>query len=197
MLPSRRKVLQSITVAIPVGLAGCSFGGGPQPTDPAPDTSPTATDAPTSTPPATPVSTPPVNSGGLDSFDPSDIHERIEVGSREGVKAEYKPHDLRIWNALGSEQPVSVRILDRRAKTTVHRGEYGIPADVEIRITLLTPSKYYVQLWGPAIESPETLRVTCSHFDCNESSLDIGIFESGEVRSAVFSTLVACPHPDC
>jgi hypothetical protein len=61
----------------------------------------------------------------------------------------------------------------------------------------LTPSKYYVQLWGPAIDSPETLLVPCRRFDCNESSTDIGIFESGEVRSAVFGTAVACPHPDC
>lgn len=196
MPSSRREILQTLTAAVPVGIAGCAFGGAFPSTDRS-TTSPTATPAPTSTPPATPESTPPVNTGGIGVFDPSSIHNWIEIGSREGVKEEFKPHDIRIWNTLSSERTVFVRILDRLAKTTVHRAEYTIPADEGVRITLLTPSKYYVQLWGPAINPPETLLVPCRHFDCNESSIDIGFFESGEVRSAVFSTLVACQHPEC
>jgi len=197
MPPSRRKILQAITTAVPVGLAGCMSGGPPQTTDQSPSPGSKETPAPTSTPPKTPESTPPVNSGGLDDFDPSDTYKRLAIGSRDAVKEEFKPHDLRIWNAVGTDQTVAVRILDRLEKTTVHRTDYNMPADEEARITLLTPSKYFVQLWGPVIDAPETLRVACHHFDCNVSSTDIGIFGSGEVRSAIFSTLVACPHPDC
>lgn len=197
MPPSRREVLQSITAAVPVGLAGCMAGGASQTTDPSPSTSPTAFPAPTSTPSVTPKTTPPENSGGLDEFNPSNTHKRIEIGSRDGVKDEFKPHDLRIWNALGSEETIFVRILDRLAETTVHRAEYSIPTDEAVRITLLTPSTYYIQLWGPSIDSPETLLVPCERFDCNESETQIGVFESGEVRSTVLTSLAGCPSPDC
>lgn len=197
MPPSRRKVLQAMTAAVPVGLAGCMSGGASTTTDPSLSSSPTAISGPTSTPPATPETTPPENSGGLDDFDPTNIHERIEVGSREGVKEEFKLHDLGIWNTVGSEQSVSVRVLDRLAETAVHRAEYSIPADEAVRIGLLTPSKYYVQLGGAAIDSPETLLVPCERFDCNESKTQIGIFESGAVRSTVLTTLAQCPSLDC
>lgn len=155
------------------------------------------TEEPTRTPPATPESTPPQNAGGLEDVDPKTTYERVEVGSREGVKEDFRPHDILIWNTLSSEQSISVRILDRLAETTAHWAEYSVPADEAVQIRLLTPSKYYIQLWGPAIESPETLLVPCRRFDCNNSATRIGLFETGEVRSGILTTLAECPSPEC
>lgn len=183
----RRALLATVGTGV-ASLSGClAAADGPS----APDSTP-------GTPPATPDSTPPVNTGGLDDFDPSSTSRQVEVGSRDGVKEKFGPHDLLIWNASESEQSVSLRILDRVRETTAHRAGYTIPADAAVEITLLRPSKYYLQLWGPAIDTPETLLVPCDLFDCNASATRIGIFENGRVRSSVISTLVGCPStPDC
>lgn len=182
----RRTVLGTVGTGF-VSLSGClATADGQSPSDTA-----------TRTPPATPEATPPANSGGLDQFDPATTYNRVEVGSREGVKEDFQPHDLLIWNTFEREQTVSLRILDRLGETTTHRATYDIPADAALEVTLLTPSKYYVQLWGPAIDTPETLLVPCDLFDCNTSRTRIGIFEPGQVRSSVLSTLVGCPSPDC
>lgn len=183
----RRTVLGAVGTGLP-SLSGCLVAADGQ----------SASDGATETSPATPESTPPVNTGGVDEFDPSNTYERVEVGSRKGVKEEFKPHHLLIWNTYGSEQTVQLRILDRVAVTTAHRAAYTIPADAALEVSLLTPSKYYVQLWGPAIDTPETLLVPCDLFDCNASITRIGIIETGRVRSSVISTLAGCfSTPDC
>lgn len=183
----RRALLATVGTGI-ASLSGCLAAADGQAT---PDSTP-------GTPPATPRSTPPVNTGGLDDFEPSSTYRQVEVGSREGVDEKFGPHDLVVWNSYGSEQPVSLRILDRVRETTTHRAGYTIPADAAIEVTLLTPSKYYVQLWGPAIDTPETLLVPCDLFDCNASATRIGILENGRVRSSVISTLAGCPStPEC
>jgi hypothetical protein len=102
-----------------------------------------------------------------------------------------------VWNALERETRVSTRILDRVAETTVQQVEYRIPADQAVSVTLLAPSRYFVHLWGPAIESPETLLVPCSMFDCNSSATRLGVLDGGDVRSMVISSLADCPSPDC
>lgn len=183
---NRRTVLATVGTGL-VSFSGCLAAADGQ----------SPSDTPTGTPPATPESTPPANTGGLDEFDPSTTYKWVEVGTREGVKENFKPHDLQLWNTFENEQTVSLRILDRLADTTAHRATYAIPADAALEVTLLTPSKYYVQLWGPAIDTPETLLVPCTLFDCNTSATRIGIFESGRVRSSVLSTLVGCPSPEC
>lgn len=183
---NRRKFL-GLVGGVTSGFAGCLASGT---SDPTPDsTSPT--------PPATPSGTPPVNTGGPDEFDPADAYKQVEVGSRAGVNEDFLPHDLHIWNAASDQRVVNLRILDRLATTTAHRAAYTIPADKGLEVTLLTPSKYYVQLWGPAIDTPETLLVPCDLFDCNESSTGISIHDHGHIHSSVVSTLAGCPGYDC
>lgn len=190
---NRRRVLAAIGAST-LSLAGCLAGG---PTDPASDAaSSTPTDSPTEPPPATPSGTPPVNTGGRGEFDPADTYEYVLVGSRAGVNEDFLPHELNIWNATPGQRLVNLRILDRVANGTVHRAAYTIPADEALEVRLLEPSRYVVQLWGPAIET-ETLRVPCSLFDCNNSATGISIYDDGHIGSSVASTLVGCPAPDC
>lgn len=203
MPPSRREVLQTITATAPVGLAGCLYGGASAPTDSSPGTDqaatgePTSTSSPTTTPPPTPETTPPEQIGGGVDAEDKPTYKRVQVGSREGVNDDFNPHDIFVWNSRDGEKSVAVRILDRIAESTVHRAEYTIPAGEDVKIRLLTPSKYYVQLWGPAVNSPQTLLVPCERFDCNYSSTIIGIFEGGEVRATILTTLAACPGYEC
>lgn len=182
-----RRAILGLVGGVTGGFAGCLATGV---SDQAPDS--TAT-----TPPATPSGPPPVNTGGLSEFDPAETYKHVDVGTRDGVPEKFEPHDLLIWNALERETRISMRLLDRVADTTTHRDEYDIPADQAVSVTLLSPSRYFVQLWGLAIESPETLLVPCSLFDCNSSVTRIGVFERGDVRSSVMSTTAACPSPDC
>lgn len=181
----KRREILGVIGGLTSGLTGClATGVSNQPAD-------------STTTPRTPRETPPVNTGGLSEFDPGDTYQHIDIGTRDGVPEKFKPHTLLVWNALERETQVFIRILDRVAATTAHRDEYKIPTDQTLRVTLLAPSRYYLQLWGTAIESPETLLVPCSLFDCNSSVTRIGVFENGDVRSSVMSTAAACPSPDC
>lgn len=181
---NRRKVLGLIG-GVTSGFAGCLATGMGE----------SAPESRSPTPPATPTDTPPVNTGGLDEFDPTETYKNIELGSR-GVLGDFRPHDLHIWNAAPDQRVVNLRILDRVANESVHRATNTIPADDALAVTLLEPSRYFVQLWGPEIAT-ETLLVPCDFFDCNSSVTSIGLFENGHIRSSVRSTLVACPSPDC
>lgn len=182
---NRRTVL-GLVGSVTSGFAGCLATGA---SDRAPDS--TAT-----TPPATPSGTPPVNTGVRRVFDPAATYKQVEVGSRADVNEDFLPHNLYIGNATPGQRVVNLRILDRVANETVHRATYPIPANNELTVTLLEPSRYFVQLWGPAINT-ETLLVPCSLFDCNTTSTGIHIYEDGHIGSSVASTLVACPAPDC
>lgn len=182
-----RRTLLAFVSGATSGVAGClATGGSETPPEPA-----------SSTPPATPRSTPPLNTGSHGSFDPDGTYKYVVVGSRTGVNDDFRPHDLHIWNLTPGQRVVNLRILDRLANTTAHRAAYTIPADKGLEVTLLTPSKYYVQLWGPTIDIPETLLVPCYLFDCNESSTGISIHDHGHIHSSVVSTLAGCPGYDC
>lgn len=182
---NRREVL-GLVGGVSCGFAGCLATGAGE----------SAADSTSTTPPATPSGTPPVNARGLDEFDPTDTYKQVEVGSRAGVNEGYRPHDLHIWNAAPDQRVVNLRILDRVANETIHQAAYTVPADDALAVMLLEPSRYFVQLWGPAIAT-ETLLVPCDLFDCNSSVTKIGVFENGHIRSLVRSTLAACPSPDC
>ena len=182
---NRRKVL-GLVGGVSSGFAGCLATGAGE----------SASNPTSTTPPATPSGTPPVNTGGLDDFDPAETYKHVEFGSRVGVNEDFLPHDLHICNATPDQRVVNLRILDRVANETIHRAAYTIPADDALAVTLLEPSRYFVQLWGPAIAT-ETLLVPCDLFDCNSSVTKIGVFENGHIRSSVRSTLAACPSPDC
>lgn len=182
-----RRTLLGLAGGVASGFGGCLATG-------AGDTTPDST---ATMPPATPSGTPPANTGGLSEFDPAATYNQVDVGTRDGVPEKYGPHDLVVWNAVERETRISLRVLDRVAETTVHRDEYDLPTDQAVSVTLLSPSRYFVQLWGPAIEPPETLRVPCSFFDCNSSVTRIGVFDGGAVRSSVMSTDAGCPSPDC
>lgn len=151
-----------------------------------------------STPPTTPGDRPPVSSGGLENenFNPSDTYKNVDVGSRDGVLEEFRPHDLQIWNAASNQRVVNIRILDRVANNTAHRASYKIPTDTALALSLLTPSRYYVQIWGPEADT-ETLFVPCNSFDCNSSVTKIGIFKNGDIRSTFRKSIAGCPSPDC
>lgn len=186
-----------------MGLAGCLSGGvsartaGSPGTDETATVEPTSTSSPTTTPPPTPETTPPKQiDGGVDTGD-SPVYKRVQVGSREGVEDDFRPHHIFVGNSRKGEQSGAIRILDRIAESTVHRAKYTIPTGKDLKISLLTPSKYYVQLWGPAVSSPQTLLVPCDQFDCNSSSTIIEIFGGGEVRATILTTLLACPGYEC
>lgn len=181
-----RRAFLGLVGGVTSGFAGCLAPGA---SDPAPD-------SPSTTPPATPSGTPPVNTGGRGEYDPETTYEQVEVGSRAGVNDDFLPHDLHIWNATPGQRVVTLRLLDRVANETVHRATYTIPADNVLEVTLLEPSRYFVQLWGPAINT-ETLLVPCSLFDCNNSGTGVHIYENGHIGSSVASTLAGCPAPDC
>lgn len=150
----------------------------------------------TATPPPPPRDLPPVNTGLRGDFEPETTYKEIEVGTRAGVDEDYAPHDLHIWNATAGQRTVNLRILDRVADESVHRAAYTIPAAAALRTTLMEPSQYFVQLWGPAIDT-ETLLVPCIIFDCNSSTTSISLYEDGHIGSVVSSTLVGCPSYDC
>lgn len=181
MSPTRRTFLTTCGGVL-TALSGCLSGVADLP----------ESGSGTVTPPPIPNSSPPVGTGGVDDLGLPDSYERIKVGSRDDISEDYQPHDLDIWHGLESEQPIYLRILDRRAGTTVHQSEYHIPAVATLDVTLLRPSKYYVQVWGPPIETPQTLLVPCTFFDCNSSTTVIKILKNGSVRSAVPSTLKNC-----
>lgn len=184
----KRRTVLALVAGGALPVAGCLGAGG------------SADATSRSTPPPTPSSTPPVNTGGVSEFDPETVHERVEVGTRpttDGPDGDaFRPHDVAVLNAAADERTVGVRILDRLADRTAHRDTYRVPADAAVELSLLRPSKYYVQVWGPAVDA-ETLLVPCDSFDCNGSTTEVRIDDSGEVASTVVSTLLACETFEC
>lgn len=183
---NRRTVLAALG-ATAGSLSGCVAHGDDEQAD--------GTGTPTA--PDTPRGTPPANSGGLDEFDPAFTYEHVDVGNRTGVDDRYGPHDVRVWNATAERHVINLRVVDRLAETTTYRDGHVVPADAALEASLLEPSRYLVQAWAPALDVHETVRVSCSLFDCNASVTSIGVFENGRTGSSVSSTLAGCPSPDC
>lgn len=138
----------------------------------------------------------PVNTGGLDEFDPERTDEAVDVGSRAGVDRSYRPHAVDIWNAAGVPA-VDVRIVDSMDESVVLRETYELPVDTALSVSLLEPSNYRLEVRVPATGTRHTLGVPCRFFDCNGSVTRIGVFEGGRMRSSVISTTAACPSAAC
>ncbi|WP_226482932.1 hypothetical protein [Natrinema amylolyticum] len=138
----------------------------------------------------------PVNTGGLEEFDPESTYEEIDIGSREGVDDSSRPHDVEIWNEA-AESEVVLRTIDFREELVVHHETYEIPDDTSLSVSLVEPSEYLIEMRVPATETQRMLRVPCHFFDCNASVTRIGIFEDGKMRSSVLLTTAACPSAEC
>lgn len=138
----------------------------------------------------------PTTTTDLDQFNPAETYRDIDIGSRDGVAEQHKPHLVRIWNTT-SISPVSVRVMHPATETFVHTERYKIPTDTQLVLTLLEPAEYLVEVCVPTAETILTLRVMCRMFDCNSSRTDFGIFEQGEIRSSWVSTTTGCSGPRC
>lgn len=142
------------------------------------------------------VSEYPVNSGGLAEFDPEETYKDVDIGSREGVADDYRPHAVVIWNEA-AEPEIRLRITNSKEKTVVHHETYAIPDDTALSVSLVEPAEYIVEMGVPETEATHTLRVPCYFFDCNVSFTRIGVFAEGDIRSSVLSTTASCPSFEC
>lgn len=138
----------------------------------------------------------PFTTADLEAFDPAGTYRDVSIGSRTGVDDAYGPHEVRIWNDAPVPS-VELRITDVRAERVVHQRTYEIPAEEELRLSLLEPAVYIIQLQIPSDGIEQALRVPCLFFDCNESATRIGVTEGGEIRSTVVQTRMGCPSADC
>ncbi|MFB6094722.1 MAG: hypothetical protein ABEJ77_07245 [Halanaeroarchaeum sp.] len=157
------------------GLAGC-VAPGPS------DRTTTAPDLPY-----------PSSDDELDAYEPTRTDRTLTLGSREGVSDPQGdgPHDLVLWNAVPTTRSVALRIRDRVDDETVHSGDVAIPGDAELRVRLLEPGAYVVEMHVPSASLSETLGVPRAYFDCNASRTEIGLFAE-RIDSRVFTTLMAC-----
>ena len=138
----------------------------------------------------------PVNSGDLAAFDPEETYNAVDVGGREGVADDYRPHAVVIWNDAAAPE-ISLRITDSKEKTVVHRETYAIPDDTALSVSLLEPGAYIVEIGIPEAAATHTLRVPCYFFDCNDSFTRVGVFAADDIRSSVLSTTASCPSFEC
>ncbi|WP_436930702.1 hypothetical protein [Halosimplex halobium] len=183
---NRRQVLAGLGTALSAATAGCPSG--------LVGDADRSADDPVADLPERPGEYP-VSTGDLGGFAPRETHRRVEVGSREGVHEDFQPHDVAVWNAAGYPE-TAVEVVDYATETRPLARTFAIPDDDAVRVSLLEPVPYLVTVRVPDAGAEQTLRVPCPVFDCNDSATQVGLFED-EIRSAAWSTLLACRSATC
>lgn len=172
------------------------------------DADPPATSTPTSTPTET-VSTPP------QTKTPSSEDEQyklIEIGSRDNVENpdNNRPHDLMIVNAGKSAREFAITITaqqnDSNQTETVLDTSYDVPNakkprdeapwENDIRIELLEPATYVIDLQVPAEETGEQLTIQQEDFDCNWHDRWMIVHGDGRIEVGGMATTMGCSTPD-
>ena len=197
----RRTVLLASTTAVAV-IAGClgleSDDSGSAGDGPSADSEPTDNTDSDLTIPDSPEEYPVDDPGDRTAIDfsPSDTYKEIELGSRDGVEAKYEPHTIRVCN-FASHPEITVGVIDVLDENIVHDETHEIPENEDLKLQLLTPSLYVVNVRLPELDAEHTVNVPCEYFDCNDSNVKIGVFSDEEIASVVSTTLADCPGYPC
>ena len=195
----RRAVLGAVGAGL-VSFAGCSTSGtvGTSPATARSTTSaahPSSTDTPTSAPDS-PVPTPdyPESTGEVETFDPAETVEEVQVGSREGVANPDNnlPHDVRVWNRASTDVVARIRLVDYVEGSVALDETYDLPADAAVTLSILEPSSYVLEVRVPEAGTRETLSVPRPRFDCNNSATRVAVSADGNIDSMLITTAVFC-----
>ena len=184
----------STTLGAVAGCIGAPTGGG----DSDSDSGPTGNIDSDLTIPDSPEEYPVDDPGDRTAIDfaPSDTYTEIELGSRDGVEATYGPHAIRVMN-FASHPEISVGVIDVLNEDIVHDESHEIPEYEDLKLQLLTPSLYVVNVRLSELDAEHTVNVPCGYFDCNDSNIKIGVFSDEEIASVVSTTLADCPGYPC
>ncbi|MFB6268126.1 MAG: hypothetical protein ABEI31_10735 [Halodesulfurarchaeum sp.] len=189
---NRREILASLGSASIVLGGGCLGGSGDgtpgRKTDTPTTTSPPRDHGTTTEHPPTTADPPDWNPGPQGPF------ETIPVGSRDGVPfpENNRAHAVKIWNHADEGRTITVTI-DEGGAVLLERS-LRFPADGLLEIVLNEPGTYTLEL-GVGGSTVDSVSLDRSRFDCNASSTQVIVTESGSVHARTITTLLACPGP--
>ncbi|GAA0208234.1 hypothetical protein [Halobaculum roseum] len=136
---------------------------------------------------------PPESTNDLERFDPTTRDDRGDVDNPVVEQnGDYEPHHVSVWNATDEPRQISLEITDRSNQRGLFEMTETVPVDVALKVTLPDRSTYTIELRVPVLDAQQTLRVPSQRFDCNESTTQIGVFSSGEIRSTILTTSLRC-----
>ncbi len=111
------------------------------------------------------------------------------------VAGDSSEHTVSLWNAAIRFRTVAVLVTDRNTGEEVLDTTFEVPIDAAVDVVLHDPSAYYVTIRVWKIGVGEVLRVPEALFDCEDSATQIGIFDSGDVRSVLSATATCDVFP--
>ena len=120
--------------------------------------------------------------------------ETVPVGDRDGVPFPDNngPHGVQVVN--DADETRELRVVVNRAGERLLDRIFDVPAGRRVELVLNEPDRYEVAV-GVDGRLGDTVGVSRSRFDCNDSSTEVSVDGDGEVASTTVSTLVACPGP--
>lgn len=168
------------------------------------DSEPSATASPTST--STESASTPTQTKTPPSED--DQYKLIEIGSRDNVENpdDNRPYDLMVVNAGESAREFALTVTaqqkDSKQTETVLETSYEVPNakkprdeapwENDIRIELLEPATYTIDLQIPAEETGEQLTIQQEDFDCNWHDRWMIVQGDGRIEVGGMSTTMGC-----
>jgi excinuclease UvrABC ATPase subunit len=129
-----------------------------------------------------------VNDAQTMEFDPGRVVEEIKLGDQPSPEEEFRPHSLTVWNKASNKQGIQMKITT--AKETVLDKEYDLPADTAITVVLQDSAEYIAVLQSE--ESEASIKIEEKWFDCNHSSTNVVLNESGQFTSEFVTTWLEC-----
>ena len=195
---------QYLALSCGVCVAGCTSLDTPAGSDSEPSATPTPTSTPTGTA-STPAQTetPPSE---------ADHYELIEIGSRDDVEDpdDNRPHDLVVVNAGEATRELAITITaqqeDSTQTETVLDTSYEVPNAEEpsdeppwandIRIELLEPATYAIDLRIPAEGTDERITIQQDDFTCNWHTHTMIVQGDGRVEVGGIATTMECRTPE-
>lgn len=194
---------QYLILSCGVGLTGCTSLDPPVGSDAEPTATPTPTKTTTETSTSTRTAT---TSSGDDNY------ERVEMGSRDNVEnpGHNRPHNLIIVNGGESPREFAITITakrnDSKQTETVLNTSFEVPSAEEprdempwendLRIELLEPATYTIDLQIPAEDTGEQLTIQQEDFDCNWHDRWMIVLADGRIEVGGMATTMECSSPE-
>lgn len=185
-------------------MAGCTSLDAPSQSDAEPTATSTLTSTPTETA-STPTQTKTPPAG-------DEQYELVKIGSRDNVENpdNNRPHNLLIVNAGDSPREFAITITaqqnDSKQTETVLDTSYEVPNankprdempwENEIRIELLEPATYTIDLEIPAEREGKQLTIQQEEFDCNWHDRWMIVKGDGRIEVGGMATTMGCNTPE-
>lgn len=194
---------QYLILSCGVGMTGCTSLDAPARSD----SEPSATSTPTSTPTET-ASTPTQTKTPPSE---ADSYELIEIGSRDNVEnqGDNRPHDLVVVNTGEATREFTINITaqqnDSKQAETVLEKSYEVPNAMkprdeapwenDIRIELLEPATYTIDLQIPAEDTGKQITIQQDDFTCNWHTYTMIVQGDGRIEVGGNATTMECRTP--